>query len=112
METGFLLKLKKWNSWASPTCSRMIFEGSSLEGSFLSVSSLTGVLSCALDILEKNKLLKLKATTNKDLKRLDTIPALTFGRKDTGGGSQIKNKIKKELEKGWSGDGKAGSGEP
>ena len=73
----------------------MIVEGFNLGASFLSVSSRTEVVSCARDIVEKNKQLRLKAATNKDFKRLDTIPSLKFAAKIRAEGQNMKIRLKK-----------------
>src|SRR5579871_5340437 len=79
IETGFLWKVKKWNSWPSEMCSKMALEGFN---------------SCAEDVLEKNKLTRLKAATNKDLNLLDTIPILKFAAKIRVGGQNMKRTLK------------------
>jgi hypothetical protein len=56
-----------------------------------------------MDIVEKNKQLRLKAATNKDFKRLDTIPSLKFGAKIRGEPQIMKIRLKKTAiaRPGW-----------
>jgi hypothetical protein len=56
---------------------------------------LEGFKSCAPDTLEKNRLIRLKAATNKDLKLLDIIPSLKFAAKIRAEGQNMKIRLKK-----------------
>src|SRR6185437_344953 len=52
-----------------------------------------GLKSCAEDILEKNKLTRLKTATNIHLRLLDTIPILKFAAKIRAGGQNMKIRL-------------------
>jgi hypothetical protein len=52
------------------------------------------VVSCAWDILKKNRLTRLKAATNKDLDHLDAILSSKFAAKIGAEGQNMKNRLK------------------
>ena len=75
--------MKKWKSWASATCSKIILAGSIFSSVLCSTvlfSPSVGV-SFANNFGEKSKAKQLKATTNKDFTIRDVIPISKFAAK-------------------------------
>jgi hypothetical protein len=58
------------------------------------VAPAAGAVSCAWDILKKNRLTRLKAATNKDLDHLDAILSSKFAAKIGAEGQNMKNRLK------------------
>src|SRR5579871_6344781 len=94
MATGLRLNVQKWNSWESKMCSAITLEGFK-PGLVLSatLSSSPG-FPWAKVILKKNRLTRLKAATNKDLDRPDTILSSKFAAK-IGAEAQIMKTVSK-----------------
>jgi hypothetical protein len=78
----------------------MILDGFSFGASFFAVSPVAAGESWAKDILEKNKLHRLKAATNKDLELLNAILSSKFAAKIGGEGQNMKKRLKKALIRG------------
>jgi hypothetical protein len=73
----------------------MILEGSIFDVSFLPESPAEEGRGCAKELLEKNRLHRLKATTNKDLKLLNAILSSKFAAKIGAVRENMKTRLKK-----------------